>query len=194
MEQKQSFSTSEVAQFCHVTPDTIRKWAEADRIKVFKTPGGHRRIRLDDLVSFMRENDIPLNADLRAGGTKVLVVDADPSMFAVVKRFLERSNAPFEVEMASSGFEAGHQLGIFLPKVVLLDIGLSGIDAAEVCRFIKSAHGNNGSEVHIIATTDTYSEEVAQHAKEMGASFCLAKPFNPDDLRRALAMIGIETD
>ncbi len=194
MEQKQSFSTSEVAQFCHVTPDTIRKWAEADRIKVFKTPGGHRRIRLDDLVSFMRENDIPLNADLRTGGTKILVVDEDPSLFAIVKRFLERSNTSFEVETASSGFEAGHQIGVFAPKVVFLDIGLSGIDAAEVCRFIKAAHGNNGSEVHIIATTDSNSEEVAQHAKDIGASFCLQKPFNPDDLRRALALIGIETD
>jgi excisionase family DNA binding protein len=194
MEQKQSFSTSEVAKFCHVTPDTIRKWAEADRIKVFKTPGGHRRIHLDDLVSFMRENDIPLNADLRIGGTKILVVGEDPSLFAIVKRFLERANNPFEVETASSGFEAGYQIGVFAPKVVFLDIGLSGIDAVEVCPFIKADHGNNGSEVHIIAMTDTYSEEVAQHAKNIGASFCLQKPFNPDDLRRALALIGIETD
>ena len=55
METKQSFSTSEVAKYCHVTADTIRKWAEANRITVFKTPGGHRRIRRDDLIRFLRE-------------------------------------------------------------------------------------------------------------------------------------------
>jgi len=54
MEMKQSFSTSEVAKYCHVTADTIRKWADAGRITVFKTPGGHRRIRREDLVQFLR--------------------------------------------------------------------------------------------------------------------------------------------
>ncbi|MCK5861143.1 MAG: excisionase family DNA-binding protein, partial [Candidatus Hydrogenedentes bacterium] len=48
MEAKQSFSTSEVARYCHVTADTIRKWAEAGRLRVFKTPGGHRRIHRED--------------------------------------------------------------------------------------------------------------------------------------------------
>ena len=68
MEQKQSFSTSEVAKYCHVTADTIRKWAEAGRITVFKTPGGHRRIRREDLISFLRENGIPLHPDLSIDG------------------------------------------------------------------------------------------------------------------------------
>ena len=73
MESKQSFSTSEVAKYCHVTADTIRKWAEAGRIQVIKTPGGHRRIRRDDLVRFLRENNIPVHGDLDNSGVKILV-------------------------------------------------------------------------------------------------------------------------
>ena len=192
MEQKQSFSTSEVAKFCHVTADTIRKWAEAKRIKVFKTPGGHRRIRRDDLVAFMCENNIPLTAELSTGGTKILLIDADQSIFAVVKRFLDRAESNFEIAVASDGFEAGRQIGVFCPKVVFLDMTLPGINGAEVCRQIKMAQGN-GTETKIIATTTQYSEETNQRYLDMGASSCLEKPFTPDDLRRALAMIGVET-
>ena len=75
MEIKQSFSTSEVAKYCHVTADTIRKWAEAGRITVFKTPGGHRRIRREDLVQFLRENSIPVHGDLNAAGVRILLID-----------------------------------------------------------------------------------------------------------------------
>ena len=192
MEQKQSFSTSEVARYCHVTPDTIRKWAEADRIKVFKTPGGHRRIRLSDLVYFMRENDIPLSPELSAGGTKVLIVDEDPNLFSMVKRWLANTALPFEVATATDGFEVGRQLGVFSPKIVFLDMGLSGINGVDVCRQIKATCGNNGSEVHVIATTSAYSEELAQHYSDIGASFCLQKPFTPEDLNHALKAIGLE--
>lgn len=192
MEQKQSFSTSEVAKFCHVTADTIRKWAEAKRIKVFKTPGGHRRIRRDDLIVFMCENNIPLNDELSTSGTKILLIDSDQSLFAIVKRFLDHSGSEFEIEVAADGFEAGRQIGVFRPKVVFLDMAMPGINGAEVCRQIKLAQGN-GIEAKIIATTTQYTEEIAQNYIDMGASFCLRKPFTPDDLRHALAMIGIET-
>ena len=192
MEQKQSFSTSEVAKFCHVTPDTIRKWAEANRITVFKTPGGHRRIRLNDLIDFMRDNNIPLNSELSAGGIKVLIVDEDPNLFVQVKRYLANTGIPFEVVTATDGFEAGHQLGVFSPKIVFLDMSLAGINSVEVCRQIKLTYGNNGTEVHVIATTSTYTQEVAKHYIDIGASVCLQKPFTPDDFTRALKSVGVE--
>ena len=110
MESKQSFSTSEVAKYCHVTADTIRKWAEAGRIHVFKTPGGHRRIRRDDLVRFLRENKIPIHEDLDNAGIRVLVVDDEKAVVSVIRRFLERSQTPFQIEVALDGFEAGSRL------------------------------------------------------------------------------------
>jgi DNA-binding NarL/FixJ family response regulator len=34
--------------------------------------------------------------------------------------------------------------------------------------------------------------DLARQTLEYGASLCLPKPFTPDDLRRALACVGIE--
>lgn len=190
MEAKQSFSTSEVAKYCHVTADTIRKWAEAGRINVFKTPGGHRRIRREDLIRFLRENDIPIHEDLSDGGIKILVVDDEKAVISVVRRFLERAKTPFEIRVAMDGFEAGTQMGTFQPNVVFLDIRLPGIDGYEVCRRIKASE--NGALINVIAMTGYYEEDVAKRIIDMGAAICLQKPFTPDDLRRSLAKVGVE--
>lgn len=190
MESKQSFSTSEVAKYCHVTADTIRKWAEAGRIHVFKTPGGHRRIRRDDLVRFLRENKIPVHEDLDNAGIRVLVVDDEKAVVSVIRRFLERSQTPFQIEVALDGFEAGHQVATVRPNVIFLDLRLPGMDGFEVCRRIKS--DPDTANCHIIAMTGYYEGDVANRIVEMGASLLMQKPFTPDDLRRALAKVGVE--
>jgi len=190
METKQSFSTSEVARYCHVTADTIRKWAEAGRIRVFKTPGGHRRIRREDLLKFLRENSIPIHEDLDNSGVKILIVDDEKAVISVVRRFLERSQTPFEIEVAMDGYDAGHQVATFRPDVVFLDLKLPGIDGFEVCRRIKADPQQAGAR--IIAMTGYYDGDVAQRIVELGALLCMQKPFTPDDLRRALAQAGVE--
>lgn len=190
MESKQSFSTSEVAKYCHVTADTIRKWAEAGRIHVFKTPGGHRRIRRDDLVRFLRENSIPVHGDLDNSGVKILVVDDEKAVISVVRRFLERAQTPFQIEIALDGYSAGHQMATFRPNVVFLDLRLPGLDGFEVCRRIKA--DPEAQNTHIIAMTGYYEGDVAQRVIELGAAMLMQKPFTPDDLRRALAKVGVE--
>jgi excisionase family DNA binding protein len=192
MESKQSFSTSEVAKYCHVTADTIRKWAEAGRIHVFKTPGGHRRIRRDDLIQFLRENSIPLHEELDNSGFRILVVDDEKAVISVIRRFLERSQANFQIEVAMDGYDAGHQVATFRPDVIFLDLRLPGIDGFEVCRRIKAAP--ESAATRIIAMTGYYEGDVAQRIIEMGAEMLLQKPFTPDDLRRALARVGVEVN
>ncbi|MBP8129771.1 MAG: response regulator [Candidatus Hydrogenedentes bacterium] len=192
METKQSFSTSEVARYCHVTADTIRKWAEAGRIQVFKTPGGHRRIRREDLVRFLRDNSIPIHEDLDNSGVKVLVVDDEKSVISVVRRFLERAQTPFQIEVALDGFDAGQQVATFKPDVIFLDLRLPGLDGFEVCRRIKS--NKDTASMHVIAMTGYYEGDVAQRIIELGAAMLMQKPFTPDDLRRALARVGVEVN
>lgn len=192
METKQSFSTSEVARYCHVTADTIRKWAEAGRIQVFKTPGGHRRIRREDLVRFLRENSIPIHEDLDNSGVKVLVVDDEKSVISVVRRFLERAQTPFQIEVAMDGFDAGQQVATFKPDVIFLDLRLPGLDGFEVCRRIKT--NKETASTHVIAMTGYYEGDVAQRIIELGAAMLMQKPFTPDDLRRALAKVGVEVN
>ncbi len=190
MDSKQSFSTSEVARFCHVTPDTVRKWAEAGRIPVFKTPGGHRRIRRDDLIQFLQENGMPLGGDLKADGMRVLVVDDEPAIVALIRRFLDDCGRPFDISVATDGFDAGHQLGVFQPSVVILDLRLPGVDGFEICRRIKASPAS--ATTKIIAMTGIPDADINERIMNLGASTCLKKPFTSADFRQALQLVGVD--
>ena len=54
MQEKAVFTTFEAAKLCHVSPLSIINWVNAGRLPAFRTPGGHRRIRREDLARFMR--------------------------------------------------------------------------------------------------------------------------------------------
>jgi excisionase family DNA binding protein len=49
----------EAAQFLGVDVTTLRGWADAEKVRVFRTPGGHRRFDLADLDALIHENALP---------------------------------------------------------------------------------------------------------------------------------------
>lgn len=187
---KESYSTSEVASFCHVTADTIRKWAEAGRITVFKTPGGHRRIRYEDLLRFLHGNRIPLPPALAEERIRVLVVEDDAPTASAIRRYLGGVSTVFEVEVARDAFEAGHLLATLRPRVVFLGIAISGLNGNAACRRIAS--DQQLAQTRVIAVAKEWTTGDTETYLGVGAVACLQKPFTPDDLRRVLAVAGID--
>ena len=51
------FTTNEVATMLRVDKSTIKRWTEEGKIKCFRTPGGHRKFRSEDLYDFMAKNN-----------------------------------------------------------------------------------------------------------------------------------------
>ncbi len=49
------FNTNEVAKMLQVDKSTIKRWTEEKKLKCFRTPGGHRKFRAEDLYNFMSE-------------------------------------------------------------------------------------------------------------------------------------------
>lgn len=192
MEEKPSYSTSEVAKFCHVTSDTIRKWSEAGRIHAFKTPGGHRRIRREDLIDFLRNNNIPTYADLVRTAMKVLIVDKDKSTVAAITRFLERTPKKFDIRTASQPFDVGHQLAAFKPDIVFFDLKVCEPNGLEICRRIPTMPEHEG--VRMISMVPVEETDLARKTAEQGRAVCLKKPFTPDDLRKVLTKADVDLD
>lgn len=44
-----------VAEIFGVSPDTVCRWAEAGKLKFFRTPGGHFRFQRADVDAFLAE-------------------------------------------------------------------------------------------------------------------------------------------
>ena len=50
-------TTGQAAEFCSVTPDTIRKWIYSGWLKARRTPGGHHRIDVWDLEKVLGRSE-----------------------------------------------------------------------------------------------------------------------------------------
>jgi CheY-like chemotaxis protein len=70
------------------------------------------------------------------------------------------------------------------PHVVLLDLGLPGIDGFEVCRRLRS---QGLEKAYIVALTGYGQEEDRRRSREAGFDEHLVKPVNPDALLKRLA-------
>jgi excisionase family DNA binding protein len=54
--QPRWLSLGAAAEFVGVDGATLRGWADAGKVRVYRTPGGHRRFSLADLESLLRES------------------------------------------------------------------------------------------------------------------------------------------
>ena len=107
-------------------------------------------------------------------GTRVLVVDDDPSILDTVTSIL--SSEGFQVMAAGGGKQALAMLTAWHPTLVLLDMRMPLMDGWAVARSMRES----GSKVPIIVMTAAESAE--RWADEIGAAGHLAKPFGLDEL------------
>jgi two-component system, OmpR family, alkaline phosphatase synthesis response regulator PhoP len=106
-------------------------------------------------------------------GATVMIVEDEPNIGALIRTYLER--AGYSALWVRSGEDALVELRRHPVKLVILDIGLPGIDGFEVCRQI-------GGEVPVIMLTARDEEADRVAGLEVGADDYVAKPFSPREL------------
>ena len=181
---KQVFTTGEVAQVCKVSQQTVIRCFDSGKLKGFRVPGSRfRRIPRDALVSFMKDNQIPLD-HLESGRRRVLVVDDDEAIVEMFTELLERDGR-FEVRTASSGYEAGMLTERFRPDVILLDFKLPDINGTVVCSGIRSNEIHNHTKIIIIS--GAADPEEIEELRRAGADEFIRKPF---DITAVIARIA----
>jgi len=111
----------------------------------------------------------------RLQGARVLVVDDDETIRAVVRRLAELGGA--EVAEAATGEEALRELYTGRPDIVVLDIDLPGLDGWQVLERIRQLA--DLPVVMLSAHADELEKVRALHA---GADDYVTKPFGPQEL------------
>jgi DNA-binding response OmpR family regulator len=103
----------------------------------------------------------------------ILVVEDDPNIGMLVKTYLERDG--YNAVWVRSGEDALVELPRHPVRLVVLDIGLPGIDGFEVCRRIAGR-----VPVVMLTARDEVADRVA--GLELGADDYVPKPFSPREL------------
>jgi DNA-binding response OmpR family regulator len=105
----------------------------------------------------------------------VLVVDDEPEIARLVRDYLQHGG--FAVLSAADGETALELARTRQPDLVVLDLGLPGIDGLEVTRSLRHQGG-----VPIIMLTARDDESDRLVGLELGADDYVAKPFSPKEL------------
>ena len=181
---KSVYSTGEAAEICKVSQQTIIRCFDSGKLEGFRVPGSRfRRIPRASLMTFMRENDIPLDL-LDSGRRKVLVVDDDPEIVELMVDVLERDGR-FEVRTANSGYDAGVLTQEFQPDLIILDYMLPDVNGNVVCKTIKQ---NVAFEhMKIIIVSGVVNQNEIEQLLKVGADAFLKKPFSIDELVENMA-------
>lgn len=119
--------------------------------------------------------------------SKILVVDDEAKIVRLVRSYLEQ--AGFAVVEAADGQTALIQARREKPDLVVLDLGLPGIDGLEVARTLRRER-----ETPIIMLTARIEDTDKIVGLELGADDYVTKPFNPRELvARVRAVIAATT-
>src|SRR3989441_11122345 len=102
---KSIFTTHEVSHLLHVNPRSVINWIEQNLLASYRTPGGHRRIRREDLLAFLRKHQIPVPASLVEGKFNILIVEDEEEIAKLLRTFLDRQGN-YAIHSASDGISA----------------------------------------------------------------------------------------
>lgn len=102
-----------------------------------------------------------------------LVVEDDPVLSAMVRRFLETLN--MNVVEVAEGREAIVHVAVHKPDLVCLDLMLPELSGYAVCEFMRS--DERLRDVPILIMSARAAPQDRAYAEQMGASGYLVKPF-----------------
>ncbi|MEZ5284713.1 MAG: ATP-binding protein [Vicinamibacterales bacterium] len=125
----------------------------------------------------------PASVHARGRRRRVLVVDDNEDNVRTLAAFL--ASEGHDVETAADGEAGLARAEQFRPDVVLLDIGMPGVNGYEVCRTIRQRPW--GRAIYLIAQTGWGQAEDRRRTHEAGFDTHMVKPLDLDVLRERLA-------
>lgn len=117
----------------------------------------------------------PMNDSTEVAPARVLVVDDERALAGMVAAYLSKEG--YETSLAHTGPQALEAVRATSPDVVVLDLGLPGIDGVEVCRQIRTF-----SDCYVIIVTARKDEIDRLIGLSVGADDYVTKPFSVREL------------
>ena len=117
---------------------------------------------------------------------KILIVDDDPDMRAIIKRTLWQAGfGRHECAEAADGARAYRQIHEWKPDLVLCDWLMPGLSGLDLLQIVKG----EGNSVPFGFITSVASNDEVKKAIASGASFFIKKPFTAATLANKLEHI-----
>lgn len=179
-------TTFQVANLCGVFHTTVINWVNKGKLKAHHTPGGHRRIKLDDLLAFLREHGSPIPRELTEFTRKIVLVEDDPQTHKAVLRAL-KTLPDSDVKAFDNPLDALLDIGRDPPDLVVLGPGTPLASSQEVCRAIKGSPRSGKAKVIAFSRGESAASE-SERELQQSADYFLRK-FSGEALKSKAAQL-----
>lgn len=176
---KEVFTTFEVADICNANITSIKNWIEENELKAHQTPGGHYRVRREDLQKFLDRYRMP-NPFRERKEKRILAFHEDAQLRGELEnRFGEVHEYAQEEHLTRTLL----RLGDWRPDALILQQGLDGAQARSIVEAMQSMEHLRPIDVVVVHEGDGAAEE---RLREAGAGEVVRASEGTDALLEAV--------
>ena len=174
--RKKYFTTGDVARYCEVDINTVKRWIRAGSLRAFKTPSGHYRVPKNNFVAFLEEQGFPyvpreLGADHLVD---ILIVEDDPVQMDLLTFMIDEFNGDLKIGTAQNSFEGYMKAKQSIPRLVILDLVMPHISGLDFLRVMRESEDLADTRVLVISAH--LDEAIRKEIEELGVKAVLEKP------------------
>lgn len=193
LEDGRPLTTGEIAAYCQVTLRAVLKWVSNGKLKAYRTPGRHCRVRQSDFVDFLRRYNMPVPADFTSVSSppkRVLIVDDDQTTTRSLQHMLNTAGG-YAVDIAYDGFSAGYKFAVDRPDLMTLDLRMPVMDGYKVLSMLRADPRNAGVKILVVSAVSDQDE--IEEVMGLGADDYLVKPVSSEKfLSKVAELVAVQ--
>lgn len=175
--------TSYAAKMLGLSVATVQSLVEKGEIEAWKTLGGHRRIALKSIHSYLAKTS-PQHSKPEIDASKrlrVLLVEDEEDTRELYRCHFDEWDLPVDCTWMSSAIEALMDIASMRPDLLITDLSMPGVDGLEMLKVLKRNH--HLADMQILVISGLAKEAIAYRGGLPLHAHLLQKPINFDWLQ-----------
>jgi excisionase family DNA binding protein len=178
--QRKSITTAQAAKRLGVSPQTVQKWVDAGHLPAWKTMGGHRRLDAEAVERMV----VDRQSHVTPTGLNIVLVEDDPITAAVLEAQILELRPDARLRVFGDGFSALFDAGRDMPRLLITDINLPGLDGLAMIDKLMQNPAIQG--MRIVLATSHSDAELARFGPLPEGIPLLRKPITLEALQAVL--------
>lgn len=181
--------TSYAAKLLGLSVATVQSLVEKGEIEAWKTLGGHRRIALKSINTYLAKNSPQLSrvdTDPKHR-LRVLMVEDDEATRDLYRCQFDEWDLPVDCTWMTSALEAMMDIASMRPDLLITDLSMPGVDGIEMLKALK--RNLQLADMQIVVISGLPPEAVAERGGLPPHAHLLQKPVNFDWLHGYLTAL-----
>lgn len=172
-------TTSEACEILGVSKTVVKKLADEGQLETWKTPGGHRRIRLSSVQEALANNQGlgALEQKNVKNELNIMVIDDDASIQKFFSALCNSFDYKINLTQAMNGYEGLMKAGERANSMIFVDINMPHMNGYEAVSVLRKFDHTKDTTIIVITADDLTSLDRKALPSDV---VLLSKPLNID--------------